>query len=116
MFLAGLALINVLNAYIYKAIAKEVSLGKTVVSSVKTGYNKTLLNIVDVYAVLLLGAIALLIGAAGMGAIATQAIICVVAGAFCNLVWGRVINLMLLSASKDKYKYFRFVREDDDDE
>ena len=116
VFLAGLALINVLNAYIYKAIAKEVSLGKTVVSSVKTGYNKTLLNIVDVYAVLLLGAIALLIGAAGMGAIATQAIICVVAGAFCNLVWGRVINLMLLSASKDKYKYFRFVREDDDDE
>jgi hypothetical protein len=68
------------------------------------------------YAVLLLGAIALLIGVAGMTAIAAQAIICVVAGAFCNLVWGRVINLMLLSASKDKYKYFRFVREDDDDE
>lgn len=116
IFLVGLALTNVLNAYIYKAIAKEVSLGKTVSSSVKAGYNKTLLNIVDVYAVLLLGAIALLIGVAGMSAIAAQAIICVVAGAFCNLLWGRVINLMLLSASKDKYKYFRFVREDDDDE
>ena len=116
VFFVGLALTNVLNAYIYKAIAKEVSLGKTVTSSVKAGYNKTLFGIVDVYAVLLLGAIALLIGAAGMSAIATQAIICVVAGAFCNLVWGRVINLMLLSASKDKYKYFRLVREDDDDE
>ena len=116
VFLAGLALTNAMNAYIYKAIAKEVSLGKTVSSSVKMGYNKTLLSIVDIYAVLLLGAIALLIGVAGMSAIAAQAIICVVAGAFCNLVWGRVINLMLLSASKDKYKYFRFVREDDDDE
>ena len=116
VFVAGLAITNVLNAYIYKAIAKEASLGKTIASSVKAGYNKTVLGIVDVYAVLLLGALALLIGAAGMGAIATQAIICVVAGAFCNLVWGRVINLMLLSISKDKYKYFRLVREDDDDE
>ena len=116
VFLVGLALTNVINAYIYKAIAKEVSLGKTVASSVKAGYNKTLLGIVDVYAVLLLGAIALLVGVAGMSAIAAQAIICVVAAAFCNLLWGRVINLMLLSASKDKYKYFRLVREDDDDE
>ena len=116
VFLAGLALTNVLNAYIYKAIAKEVALGKTVSSSVKTGYNKTALGIVDIYAVLLLGAIALLLGVAGVTAIAAQAIICVVAAAFCNLVWGRVINLMLLSVSKDKYKYFRLVREDDDDE
>ena len=116
VFFVGLALTNVINAYIYKAIAKEVSLGKTIASSVKAGYNKTLLGIVDIYAVLLLGALALLIGAAGMSALAAQAIICVVAGAFCNLVWGRVINVMLLSASKDKYKYFRFVREDEDDE
>lgn len=116
MFLAGLALTNVLNAYIYRAITKEVALGKTVVSAVKYGYNKTLLGVVDVYAVALLGALALLIGAAGLSTVAAQAIICVVAGAFCNLLWGRVINVMLLSASKDKYKYFRLVREDDDDE
>ena len=116
VFLAGLALTNVLNAYVYKAIVKEVSLGKTVQSSVKGGYKKTLAGIVDIYAVLLLGALALLIGAAGLNTLALQAIICVVAGAFCNLVWGRVINVMLLSASKDKYKYFRLTREDDDDE
>lgn len=116
VFLAGLALTNVLNVYVYNAIKKEVALGKTIASSVKKGYNKTALGIVDIYAVLLLGALALLIGAAGLSTIAVQAIICVVAGAFCNLAWGRVINLMLLSASKDKYKYFRLVREDDDDE
>ena len=116
VFLAGLALTNVLNAYIYNAIKKEASLGKTIASSVKKGYNKTALSITDIYAVLFFGALALLIGAAGLATVATQAIVCVVAGAFCNLVWGRVINTLLLSASKDKYKYFRLVREDDDDE
>ena len=40
----------------------------------------------------------------------------VVAGAFNSLLWGRVINHLNLSASKDKYKYFGMVREDDDDE
>ncbi len=116
VFLAGLALTNVLHVYIYNAIKAEVALGKTVASSVKNGYKKTLWNIVDVYAVLLLGAVALLIGVASLNAIASQAVVCILAGAFCNLLWGRVINVMLLSASKDKYKYFRLVREDDDDE
>ncbi len=116
VFLAGLALANVLHTYIYNAIKAEVALGKTVASSVKGGYKKTLWNIVDIYAVLLLGAVALLISVASLNAIASQAIICILAGAFCNLLWGRIINVMLLSASKDKYKYFRLVREDDDDE
>ena len=60
--------------------------------------------------------LALLIGGAGLQTIAFQALICVIAAAFINLVWARVINLLFLSASKNKYKYFRFVREDDDDE
>ena len=70
----------------------------------------------DVYAVLVLGALALLIGGAGVYTLALQALICVITGAFCNLLWGRFINFTFLSASNDKYKYFRFVREDDDDE
>ena len=60
----------------------------------------------------------ILLGApgAGKGTLASQIVICTITGAFCNLLWGRAINYMLLSASKNKYKYFRFVREDDDDE
>jgi hypothetical protein len=69
-----------------------------------------------VYAVLLLGALALLIGAAGLHTLALQALICVISAAFINLLWARAINYTFLSASKNKYKYFRFVREDDDDE
>ncbi len=116
VFLAGLALTNVLHTYIYHAIKAEAKLGKTVQSSVKNGYKKTLWTVVDTYAVLLLGAIALLIGAASLNTIACQAIICIFTGAFCNIAWGRAINCMLLSASKDKYKYFHFVREDDGDD
>ncbi len=115
-YVLGLVLMNVLNVHVYNAIKAEFALGKTVESSVKGGYRKTIWNMVDVYAVLLLGSITLLIGAAGLATFAWQAIICVVMGAFCNLLWTRVINVMLLSASKNKYKYFRFVREDDDDE
>lgn len=71
---------------------------------------------IDVYAVLVLASVALLIGAAGLHTLALQALICFVTGAFCNLLWTRFINCMLVSSSKDKYKYFGFVREDDDDE
>lgn len=116
IFLAGLVLTNVLNTVVYNAIRNEAQLGKTIESSVKGGYRKSLMMMIDVYAVLTLGAVALLIGGAGVGTFALQALICVVTGAFCNLLWTRVISAMLLSASKDKYKYFRLVREDDDDE
>lgn len=116
VFLAGLILVNVVQYHIYNAIKAEFSLGKTVESSVKGGYKKTLFTVIDIYAVLLLGSLALLIGAAGLHTLAVQAIICVVTGAFINLLWARAINFTYLSASKDKYKYFRFVREDDDDE
>ncbi len=116
IFLFGLVLVNALQYHIYKAVKTEFDLGKTVESSVKGGYKKTLWGVIDIYAVLLLGALALLIGAAGVHTLALQALICVITGAFINLLWARVINFIYLSASKNKYKYFRFVREDDDDE
>lgn len=116
IFLVGLALVNVLHYHVYGAIKKEFELGKTVESCVKFGYKKTLWNIVDIYAVLGLGALAALIGVAGLYTFALQALICIVSAAFCSLLWSRAINFVLLSASKDKYKYFRFVREEDDDD
>ena len=116
VFVVGLVLTNALNMHIYGAIRNEAMLGKTIESSVKGGYRKTIMTVVDVYSVLTLGAVALLIGVAGVNTFALQALICVVTAAFCNLLWTRVISAMLLSASKDKYNYFGLVREDDDDE
>ena len=116
LYLLGLVLTNVFQMYIYSAIKAEFDLGKTVESSVKGGYKKTVWSVVDIYAVLVLAALALLIGAAGLQTFACQALICFIAAAFINLIWARAINYTFLSASKNKYKYFRFVREDDDDE
>ena len=116
VFLIGLVAVNVFNSITYDAIKKECDLGKTVESSVKAGYNKTLGNTIDVYAVALLGALAFLIGGAGMHTVALQAIICIVTAAFCNLLWGRFINFVFLSAHQDKDKYFRVVREEEEDD
>ena len=115
-YVLGLALMYVLHFKHYNAINNEVALGKTVNSAVALGYKKTLWTTVDVYVALALGALALLIGIAGASTFAWQAIICLVAGAFNSLLWGRVINALFLSASKDKYKYFGLVREEEDDE
>ena len=116
IFLFGLVMVNAFHAYTYNAIKNEVLQGKTVQSAVKKGYKKTLWNVIDVYAVLLVAALSLLVGVANLHTLAIHSLICVITAAFCNLLWERGINYTLLSACKDKYKYFRFVREDDDDE
>ena len=116
VYVLGLVLMLVMHIKNYKAIKDTVALGKTVNSSVTVGYKSTMLLTVDVYAVLALGALALLVGMAGVSVLCWQTLICLAAAALCNLLWGRVINHLLLSASKDKYKYFGLVREDDDDE
>jgi hypothetical protein len=64
----GMVLITALNFKVYKAIKAEFALGKTVESSIKGAYKKTLWGMVDIYAVLGLGAAALLIGTAGFAA------------------------------------------------
>jgi hypothetical protein len=116
IFLLGLLVTLFMNGRVYEAVKEEVGLGKTVESSVKAGYKKTLAGMVDTYAVLILAAIALLIGGAGVHTLALQALICFVSGAFISLLWSRFINCMLVSIAKDKYKYYGLVREDDDDE
>jgi hypothetical protein len=116
VYVLGLAVMLLMHVKNYAAIKEVVATGKTVNSSVPAAYKKTLWLTVDVYAAVALGALALLIGGAGVATLCWQALICLAAGALCNLLWGRVINHLLFSASKDKYKYFGLVREDDDDE
>ena len=116
IYALGLFVMLMMHLKTYASIKKEVELGKTVVSAVALGYKKTLLTTVDVYVILALGALAVALGIAGATTFGFQMLICVVAGAFNSLLWGRVINYVLLSASKDKYKYFGMVREDEDDE
>ena len=116
MLVLGLILNCWLGMRTYEAIKKEFYLGKTVESSVKVGFKKTILGTVDVCAILFGGALAFLIAAAGAHTLAIQALICFAALAFCSLLWTRAINFLMVSAAKDKNKYFGFVREDEDDE
>ena len=116
VFILGLALMQVLQYHIYNAIKDEAALGKTVDASVKGGYKKTLANVIDTYVVLLLASIALFLGFGGFNALAVQAIVCVVVAAFANLLFGRLVNYALLSAAKDKNKFYKIVREDDEDD
>ncbi|MBQ2740392.1 MAG: hypothetical protein IJF39_02075 [Clostridia bacterium] len=116
VYVLGLVLMLFFHVKNYATIKGFVGLGKTVNSSVAAGYKSTMMLTVDVYAVLALAALAMLVGIAGVSTLCWQTLICLAAGALCNLLWGRVINHLLLSASKDKYEYFGLVREDDDDE
>ena len=116
VFILGLVLINVFSYVVHKAIKAEVALGKTVETAVKLGYKKTLMSIIDVHAVLILGSVALLIGVGGLFTLAIQAIITIIISAAFSLVLGRAFNAVCMGANSDKYKYFKLVREDDDDE
>lgn len=116
VYVLGLAVMFALHAKTFGEIKDGIKAGKTVNSAVALGYKKSLWTSVDVYVVLALAGLALALGVAGVATMAWQLLICVVAGAFNSLLWGRVINHLNLSASKDKYKYFGMVREDDDDE
>lgn len=116
LFAAGLALVFALNSRVYAKIKEEVSLGKTVDSSVKNAFKKTLLSAVDVCVIAVIGSVSFLIGGAALQTVAAQAVICFAAASFACLVWTRVLNHLLLSAAKDKYAFYRLKREDDDDE
>ena len=115
IFLLGLLLVNVFNAKIYKETKAGIE-RRTPESAAKSAYKSTLWEIIDTYAVLVIGALIFLTAVGGVYTMALQALICLVAGAFCNLLWGRLINYLYMSASKDKYKYFNFKREEVNDE
>ena len=116
LFAAGLALIFTVESRVYKKIKAEVALGKTVASSVKNAFKKTLMPAVDVCVAAVLASLAFLIGGSLLSTVAAQAVICFAAASFVCLLWTRVINYLLFSAAKDKYAFYRLKREDDDDE
>lgn len=115
IFLLGLLLVNFFNVKVYKETKAGIE-RRTPESSVKAAYKATLWETVDTYAVLLVGALIFLTSVGGVYTMALQALICLVTGAFCNLLWGRLINYLYMSAAKDKYKYFNFKREEVDED
>lgn len=116
VFVLGLFTHIFLSARAFKAIKKEVAQGKTVESSVKAGHKKSLLTAVDICSVAFGVSAFFAVGSTALKTVAIQAVICFGLTAFAALLFTRMMNYLLLSCAKDKYKFFRFVREDDDDE
>ena len=115
VFLLGLALINFFNVRLYNECKVGIE-RRTPESAMNAAYKATLWEMVDTYAVLLIGAIVFLTAIAGVYTMALQALICLVTAAFCSLLWGRLINYLYMSATKDKYKYFHFERKEVEDD
>jgi hypothetical protein len=115
IFVLGLLLVNIFNVKVYKETKAGIE-RRTPESAVKNAYKSMLWETVDTYAVVLIGALIFLTTIGGVYTMTLQALICLVTGAFCNLLWGRLINYLYMSASKDKYKYFNFKREEVNDE
>ena len=114
IFLLGLILVNFFNVRIYNECKAGIERRRPE-SAANAAYKATLGEIVDTYAVLILGALIFLV-IGGVYTMASQAVICLVTAAFCNLLWGRLINYLYMSAVKDKYKYFHFERKEVEDD
>ncbi|MBR2341182.1 MAG: hypothetical protein IKA72_02070 [Clostridia bacterium] len=114
IFLLGLLLVNYFNVRLYNECKAGIE-RRIPESAMSAAYKTTLWEMVDTYAVLLLGAIIFLTTVGGVYTMALQALICLVTAAFCSLLWGRLINYLYMSAAKDKYKYFHFERKEVED-
>ncbi|MCD8039917.1 MAG: hypothetical protein LUF82_00165 [Clostridia bacterium] len=97
------------NYWSYEAIKKEVSVGRTVQNSVKTGYKKTVAGILDLHLVLLIVGILLTFIAVGeASACGVILIICSIAS-YCLHWFGRFMWYVTMSFARsesDKRRFF----------
>ncbi len=105
------------NYYFYKRIKEEFEGGKRIASAVKDGYNKNYIPVIDVYAVLLVGALAMYLIGIGSVAMFGQIFgICALIAGLCSCVLTRFYFAMLMGNVKNQYKFCNFKREVIDDE
>ncbi len=112
----GLALLTFTNIKVFERIRKETLTGRTIQASVKDGYKKTLLSVLDLHALLLVAAI--LVALVCVGELAACGFIFFIATiASYVLYWfTRFMWYVISSPVKDKFKFCGFSREVYDDE
>jgi hypothetical protein len=115
IFLLGLILVNYFNVRLYNECKAGIE-RRTPESAMAAAHKSLLGEMIDTYAILLIGALIFLTAIGGVYTMALQALICLVTAAFCSLLWGRLINYLYMSATKDKYKYFHFERKEVEDD
>lgn len=114
--LAG-TLLAISNAISYESARKEYALGKTMVSSVKSGYKRCFWQIFDLHiALALLAFITYFIALTELGVFAFTLGLGVVLSGLCSLAVNRFHWAALMTFASDKGKFCNFKREDEDDE
>lgn len=115
--LGGL-LISVCNALAYEYTKKEYATGKTMATSVKTGYKKIFWIVFDLHIALLAFAlIAFLISLTELATVLLTLVVATFFSVICTLGLNRFLWYVMMSLAKDKAKFCHFSREEvgDDD-
>lgn len=112
----GLAVLCASNFYAFECVRNETAAGRTIQSSVKLGYKKSLFGILDAHIVLLIAAA--LMSLVGVGELAACGLIFLI-GVIASYVlyWlTRFMWYVLSSPVRNKFKFCGFERKVEDDE
>lgn len=112
----GLALMCGSNFALFEAVRKETKLGKTMQSSVKSGYKKLLTGILELHIVLFVATLFLTL--VGVGELASCGFILLIATVASYILYWftRFMWYVISSPVKDKFKFCGFAREDLNDD
>ena len=112
----GLALLCVSNVVTFEAVRRETSVGKTISTSVKTGYKNTLFAVLDVHVIMIIAAA--IMALVGVGELAACGLIFFI-GAIASYVlywFTRFMWYVISSPARDKFKFCGFAREVEEDD
>lgn len=110
-------LLCVSNAVAFEYVKKEYALGKTMTSSVKTGYGKCIRHLIDLHVIL--AVVAFLTYAIALTELQTFAFVFgigTVLSGVCTLVVTRFIWAITMTFAKHKDKFCNFKHEEEDDD
>ncbi len=113
----GALLLSVCNAVSFESARKDYANGKTMAASVKAGYKRIFLPVLDVHVILALFAfITYFIALTELSVFAFTLGLGVVLSALCTLAVNRFFWACMMSLSKDQGKFCHFKREETEDD
>ncbi len=116
-FAISSVLLCVSNAVAYEAARKEYAVGKTITSSVKTGYKKTFWHIFDLHIVLVIVALLVyLIAITELSLFGLALTFGVALSGICSLLVNRFLWFVTMGLSKNPGKFCHYKREEVEDD
>ncbi len=114
--LLGLALLSFSNFFTFEAVRRETALGRTIESSVKLGYKKSLFGILDIHVILIIAAAVMTL--VGVGELSACGLIFLVGSiASFALYWfTRFMWYVMSSLVRNKFAFCGYAREVEEDD